>query len=483
MADYGLLPEGFVKMRLPEIRQNIINALNENLKSKGITESVEVRPDSIMGLTIDTFAEREAALWEEMQMVYSSMYPSTAEGVWLDYAVSFMGMTRITKSKSRGYLALYGSIGTSVPRLSQFKNGLTNTMWQSVEAGLISPRACADVSISPVVADDFEYVVTIDDKEHSYTSPKFSSLDLVLRGLVSALSTNQDLDVSSNGAIVRAVLKTKVSMSVDVGQNLSLLNIGSQVLIESLDHGRVEAGRGDINGIISLTNGLTKVSNLTAVSTGRAAESDDELRNRFFAGRSVIGRAVLPSFAPNLLSNVHGVESAKVFHNVESEVVDGRLPHSVHVIIEGGLDQEIAEEIYRITAGGIDTNGQIEKVVDLGDGRERIRFDRPRYIYVWAKVKLEIQQEDEELFPPDGFSAVKNDFNDIGQRLGLGADVIGQRFYCGIYKTDGIASANIRFAYSEDPLFVPGDSDYIHESIDVPETSRALFDLSRIEVT
>ncbi len=482
MADYGVLPQGFVKMRLPEIRQAIIQTLNTGLKQKGIMEAVEVRPDSVMGLAIDTFAEREAALWEELQGVYSSMYPGTAQGVWLDHAVSFMGLMRIGQSKSKGYLTLYGTDGTLVPKGTQFKNGQTNTLWHIVEPGLVTARACADVSISPVVASEFVYEVTIDGQACRYRSPPLASLAVILQGLVAALSTNQDLAVSSSGAVVKVVLKTKVAMSVEMGPGLSLVEIGSQAMLESLDFGRIIAEKGTVNGILSLREGLTKVANLADVAPGRSAETDAELRNRFFAGRSMIGRAVLPSFAPNLINNVHGVENVKVFHNVENEVVDGRLPHSVHVVIEGGLDQDVAEEIYRNVAGGIDTNGAIEKIVNLGEGRERVRFDRPHYLYVWTRVKLTIQAEEEALFPPDGFAQVSARVNEIGQGLQIGHDVIAQRFYCGIFKTEGIAHAEVKFAYAADPLWVPADEDYQHDAIDVSDRSRALFDLSRIEV-
>ena len=56
--EYGMLPTGFSRMRLPEIRQAIINSLQTKT---GLT--FETRPNSITGQFIDVFAEREAVIW------------------------------------------------------------------------------------------------------------------------------------------------------------------------------------------------------------------------------------------------------------------------------------------------------------------------------------------------------------------------------------------------------------------------------------
>ena len=75
MADYGVTPEGFVRPRLPEIRMEIIEELRRNLRARGLPDDMETRPDSVTGVVIDTFAEREAALWEMGEGVYYAMYP------------------------------------------------------------------------------------------------------------------------------------------------------------------------------------------------------------------------------------------------------------------------------------------------------------------------------------------------------------------------------------------------------------------------
>ena len=94
MADYGVTPLGFVRPRLPEIRQEIIDDLRARLRASGLSDDIQTRPDSVLGLLIDTFAERETALWELSEGVYFSMYPGSAVGAQLDRAASFSGVVR-----------------------------------------------------------------------------------------------------------------------------------------------------------------------------------------------------------------------------------------------------------------------------------------------------------------------------------------------------------------------------------------------------
>src|SRR5690625_7508656 len=94
MADYGVVDIGFVRPRLPELRREIVADLKNRLQSNGFSADIETRPDSLYGLLIDTFAEREAALWETAEQVYYAMYPGSAVGAALDQSVSFAGVER-----------------------------------------------------------------------------------------------------------------------------------------------------------------------------------------------------------------------------------------------------------------------------------------------------------------------------------------------------------------------------------------------------
>ncbi|MCT9127504.1 hypothetical protein [Cupriavidus gilardii] len=75
--------------------------------------------------------------------------------------------------------------------------------------------------------------------------------------------------------------------------------------------------------------------------------------------------------------------------------------------------------------------------------------------------------------------------NDIAKQMGLGIgqDVVQQRFYCAVYATPGIAHVDLTFAHSTNPAFDPQPGDYSPANITIADFEVAKFDLSRIEVS
>ncbi|GAB1578680.1 baseplate J/gp47 family protein [Bordetella petrii] len=481
---YGVTPDGFVRPRLPEIRQEIVADFTARLRAAGYTGDVQTRPDSILGLLIDTFAERETALWEQAEGVYYAMYPGSAIGVSLDRAVSFTGVRRLGDEKSRGYVVLYGQQGTTVPAGSQISNQLTQTIWATAADAVISAGGAADVSIVPTVAPGATYTVTLDGTPYSYTSDITPTVAEILAGLVAALSTTE-YDVSSNGAGVRIQSDGRQAFGVSLSANLTVDQLGTPVLAETLEPMVEEAAPGTLTGIITRINGWDAVNNLQAAAPGRLAENDAELRARYPSGLARLGAATLPSISPNVRDKVQGVTAIKVYHNNTDEVdASGRPPHSLHVVVDGGLDDEIGAAIFQTVAAGIDTHGAVVVTVKDSEGANHdIRFDRPAPVYVWVKAQLTLLPSTEQEFPTDGYAQVAASILATGQAHQISQDVLQQRFYCGIYQTPGIAVVTLAFAHSTDPGFMPGPGDYSSDNIAIQEYEVAKFDASRIEVT
>lgn len=481
---YGVTPDGFVRPRLPEIRQEVIADLRARLRAQGLPDDIETRPDSVTGLLIDTFAEREAALWEMGEGVYYAMYPGSASGVSLDRSVSFTGVRRLTDEPSRGYVVAYGAAGTHIPAGAQIRNRIDQSLWFAPNGVTIAMGAVADATIVPVVANETVYTVTLDGTPYSYTSDATATISEILAGLVAALSTS-GVQVSSNGAALRLWIDGRQAFSLALTASIALNEIGSPMLVETLEPSAQGADAGDLNGIVTRVDGWDRVNNLQAASAGRRAENDAELRARYPTGLFRLGAATPPSIAPNIRDRVQGVQAVRVFRN-DSDFVDevGRLPHSIHVVVEGGLDDEIAEAIFRVKAAGIDTNGAVEiGVIDDEGAIQPIRFDRPAPVFVWVRAVLTLLPAAEQAFPPDGFDRVAESIAAIGAAHEIGQDVVTQRFFCGIYQTPGIALVDLQFAHSTDPGFEPAPEDFSSENVEIKEFEVAKFDRSRIEVT
>lgn len=481
---YGVTPDGFVRMRLPEIRQQIIADLRARLIAAGVSDMVETRPDSVTGLLIDTFAEREAALWEQAEGVYLAMYPGSATGVSLDRAVSFTGVKRLGDEQSRGYVVLYGISGTTVPAGAQIRHRVSQNLWLLDEDVQVLPGAAADVTLEPQVEGGAQYSITINGQAYTYTAAAVTNLPAILAGLVAALSSS-GLAVSSDGATVRVHTDGRVASSFSWSPNLTLARLGSPGLALSAGASEETAAIGDLNGIVTAVDGWQAAENLQAAVAGRLAENNANLRARYPTGLFRLGAATQPSIAPNVRDRVAGVRALRVFQNdADEEDAAGRLPHSIHVVVDGGLDDEVAEAIFRVKAGGIDTNGDTLVVVTDDEGAlQPIRFDRPERVYVWISCEVTLLPSSEQVFPPDGFDTIAANLAAAGDSFSIGDDVIRQRLFGAIYQTQGIASVELLLASSTDAGFVPGPADYSASNIEILDMQVAVFDRSRIEVT
>lgn len=483
MSTYGVTPEGFVRPRLPEIRVEIIEAMRANLRAKGLPDNIETRPDSVMGVLIDTFADREAALWEMGEGVYYSMYPGSATGASLDRAVSFSGVRRLDAERSRAYVIAYGAQGTIIRKGAQIRHRSTQNLWETTADVTISAASAADVRIVPVLQNNATYAITVDAVSYSYTSDSTATIGEVLAGLMAAL-VGSGLDASSDGAAIRLLSTNTLAVNITLSANLSFAEVGTAVLAETIAAIPELAEPGDLNTIVTLTDGWTRVSNLQPGAVGRLRETDAELRARYRLGVFRFGASTLPSIGPNLLNDVPGIADIRVFQNTSDEIDGaGRLPHSIHVIVDGGIDDDIAQAIYKYKGGGIDTNGAIHRTLSTSEGPQEIYFDRPTAVYVWVKAIVTLLPPEEQAFPSDGFDQIASSILATGQAHVIGQDVRLQRFFCSIYETPGIADVELAFAYSVDPDFIPTPDDYAQTNITINGVEKATFDSSRIEVT
>ncbi|WP_210385331.1 MULTISPECIES: hypothetical protein, partial [unclassified Eikenella] len=268
--DYGVLPTGFIKMRLPEIRAAIITDLKQRLLAAGLPADIQTRPDSVLGLLIDTFAEREAALWNVAEGVYNAMYPDTAIGIALDNAVAFTGVRRLGERPSSADLLIYADRTIQVPRGAQFKNTVTQTVWATTVDLTVSAANAAEILITPTAQPDFTYWVAIGDQRFTYRSGRNATADDVVDGLKTALSTSSDFAAEKNGVFLRIRSLAADSVRAAVSDNLSIVEIGSVVPASPLE-GLEEAAADTITEAVTLIDGMKRVRNRVAVA-GRVAE-------------------------------------------------------------------------------------------------------------------------------------------------------------------------------------------------------------------
>ena len=220
--------------------------------------------------------------------------------------------------------------------------------------------------------------------------------------------------------------------------------------------GNVAAGT-----ITTITNpgavsGLVSVSNDAAFTGGRERETDEEFRDRYYVSVDFAGGVNADAIRAALLQNVEGIMEAKVFEN-DTDVEDdhGLPPHSIEVVVYGGLEGDIAKQIYDRVASGIQTFGQVAvQVITASGSTKEIRFNRPRPVQVWVKIVGLITNGN---FPHDGEDRIKAAIVDyIGDQesggVGIGETLYHQRIPAILYTIPGVLDFDVLLGTDPDDL-------------------------------
>lgn len=179
---FGLSPAGFRVKRLPTILQDEENAL------KAQFGEVNVAPQSVFGQLIGVYAKILADIWENLQDVYFSQYPNTAEGIALDNVVLINGITRLPASQTIVTASLRGNNSTLVPAGSQIKIPNTNIIFYNPADILISSTRAnlASVIVTNLAAQ--VYTVVINNESFRYALPLLTLVGSFVPGnMVSAI--------------------------------------------------------------------------------------------------------------------------------------------------------------------------------------------------------------------------------------------------------------------------------------------------------
>lgn len=486
MATYGVTPDGFIRERMPELRADLVAAVQDNLQAAGITTAIETGTDSLFGIMFDTFSERFAAMWELSEGVYAAMYPATASGASLDLAVGFTGVSRLAAAPSRGYVVLYGDAGTVVPAGSGLANTSTGTAWATATDATIAATELADATVvlAGAPADATTYTATINGATYSYTSGASATAQTILQGLANAISV-AGVTVTRTADRLRLYTDGSLSFSLSVGAGLTVDTMGTPVLAQTVAPSTEGAGAGVLTTITTQITGWTAVNNLADATAGRDTETDSELRARYGTGMYALGSATPAAIVAHLRAEVIGVKEAIAFENTgDTTDAVGRPPHSLHVVVDGGLDEEVAAVIAVNKPAGIPTFGGTQRTItDATTGLATvIRFDRPAPVYVWIKAVVTVL-EDGDSFPDDGLSQIQSALLAKGQTLGIGDDVRWQAFLGPCYSIDGVGEVAISFATSASPSTPPASGAYSSANITIADYQRATFAAARIEVT
>ena len=489
MAEFGLLPSGFSIKRLTDIKTEIESSLRTIF---GV--GINLLPTELLGQIVGIISEREALVWELAQAVYNSQYPDTASGVALDNVVAITGIKRLEATKGNGSGIATGTLGTVIPAgsvvsvngnpVARFITTIANTIAAGTdEVQLIQFSSVPDAGTWTLIFDGDEtgsltnLSTAVDIQTALNALTNLSGVTVSGNFAAGFAATFAGDDGQQNQPLLQVGTNTLTLLGLQVSLNFSattegvLPNVACDLEAEST--GVVTAPAESLTVIESPVSGWDSFRNPLDINPGTEIETDAELRLRRNETLATAGAGTVEAIRSRMLE-IDEVTDARVFHNT-SNVFDfaGRPPHSIQVVLVGGDEDEIAQQIWLVAPAGIQLVGDIVKIITDTQGfSQTIKFDRPDEIEIWVEVTLTTNAD----FPTDGSDQVEAAIVAYAdENFGIGDDVITTQLFCAIHEIAGITDIEIEIGTAPAPT-----SD---DNIEIEEFEVSVFDSSRITIT
>jgi len=485
---FGLTNEGFAIKRLPDIKRELEVALRE------VYGDVDLSESSVFGQLVGVFAKPSAELWELMQSIYDSFNPSAASGIPLDDRVALNGVTRLPSTRSEVLVAfMCGTAPVTVLDETVFSVASTGKQFKPKNDVTITANASAATAIRIVVnevVDLTNYVVTIGAVDVTITSGSGWSIaylaDQIAQQInASALYTTHFAWWNGNDTVDIYVLDfetlfpSAVSCAAGTGK-IEISMYGQFESVQAVELGAISGPAFSITTIETPVSGLDAVINYVDAVYGRDSETDAELRARRLLSLQLVGAGTVEAIRSRIQQDVPGVVDCFVFENTDDVEQDGLPPHSIHAIVDipdtPDNTQAVADMLWQVKPAGIQTYGETSAdVIDSQGTVQTMLFDRPVPKYVHLRITY--TKNPEEIFPANGEQVMQDGIIALGSTFSIGSDIIVQKFYKPVYAVDGISTATIEIAVTDNPGDTPV---YQATNISIGKTSKAVFAADRV---
>lgn len=448
-------------------------------------DGADLDPEGFLGQMAGLFAKRDTDIFELAGEIYYSRDPDQAMGVALDAICSETGVIRIGEGRTIVEDVLLDlDIGVTLPVGSQarqnegaFQDVIYNLL-EVVTASLTNSRVVA-VEVQEPTGTGELYSLTIDGVVYPYTSLITDTAETI------ALELKNEIELGTFGGTVdldgaiMTITQIAQNYSLALSSNITVDNFQTGGSFQADTAGQIPCPSNTLNTIVTTTSGWNRVSNPSDGLTGRAKETDSELRIRR-ANTLLTGNATEDAIVSAISNKVSGIGGVSIQSNrtygVNSE---GLPPKSFEVVAIGGTSQQIGEVIWETQGVSIESFGtELVIVQDIEGNSQEVRFSRPSSKFIWVKVKRSLYSE--EVYPADGDTAIKLaivQWASLNQPIGK--DVIRQRLATPIYSIQGIEDIEIEIASTDSPTGSP-----VYDTFNIPILSKEFgeFKVERITI-
>ncbi len=289
--------------------------------------------------------------------------------------------------------------------------------------------------------------------------PSKSSVDVTIVGVAATVITN---------GVVQDTLQQKWDLPATVTIPGGGAITGTATAQED---GAVTAEASTVTTIFTPTQGWQTVTNADPATPGAPVETDAELRVRQALSTANPSLTVLDGTTGGV-ANLAGVQKVKAYENdTDSTDANGIPEHSISMVVVGGDDTEICEEIALHKTPGTGTAGDTSEIVYDAHGMPlEIKFQRAVTAEIQAQITIAAGVGWSEDFEALIQAAVAEAIN-AGE---IGVDVLLSKMYAPAYllgtaagstftisgielgiNSGGLSAANVNLDYDENPVCDP----------------------------
>lgn len=449
---------------------------------------IDLDASGSFGQIIGIFSKYLSELWDAWEESYNCRNPDQASGVCLDNIAVENAIERLAATYTAVTdVLLYADEGTVILAGKKAKKPLATVNF-NLDTTITVSKTTARIGILEVdgaVVPANTYTVIINSTSYAYVAGGGDTKTDVLDGIEALITAGTWVGTATVAAEQLTLSDLDLDYSFDItgdliidtvasGGDFTCDTIGAQILPAS-----------SLIEIVTPVTGWDSITNPSSGITGRAVETDEEFRIRREVS-IISGNATDESIRSAVLNNVDSVTTCNIFSN-RTDSVDGesRPAHSFETVVQGGTDNNVAEEIWTRMPSGIQTHGNVNggagiTIQDSLGHDQIIEFSRPEDVYIFVKVRRNFNSE--ETYPANGDDLIKQaivTWSLITTNITVGTDVIRQRLITPVYTVPGIDEVEILL---DDSLTLPYSPTETAVNTVITDRQLAIFAVSQIAV-
>lgn len=407
-------------------------------------DELDVSDSSILGRILGTVAEPEALNEEVLLMLWQSLDPDQAEGIYLDKILNLAGLKRKSEVKGFAGLMLQGTMGVTVPEKALVSSKITGDVFETVLPVTFSNVGTNGVVVEiSTVAPETEYKLSYTSEYGTNTYPTIATRavsgdtkEMVAKRFMETVLSSTTLleayvDLDDN-VVVRFKNRNSVGNFNTLTNGLALKEGFMPVTSIAITAEAVRQGVDTLNVMQTSVIGWVGVTNPFDSIASEPKEDDGTFRLRGKYSRAMKSTSNRLAMYSSLY-DLNGVRFVNIKENVYDNPTGGRSAKGISVVVLGGDDVEVAQTIFDNKPLGCLTDGKQELIVRDEAGEESVAFSRPEFVEIQIKLSLTAGNT----FPQNGKVLIQEALVRYFDSLEVGDSVVWSKLFNPINEVAG----------------------------------------------